>query len=476
MRALVDGARRRARGRGSCDLGAASVEYVATILVVGLTISVVLASLLASQPRIREGVEYAICKVFTLLQGDCGGSDQAIDREPPPCVVSSDGGEVSVTAGVVLFGEGGEVWLIEQLGDGRYRVIEGVAIAGGAQGGAGGKIEVTINDQSYGGEAGLSGSAKIGIKACKTYYADDLEGAKDLLGRMRYETGVPGPIRTGLGWLNLGPDNLPEPDSTWVEAGMSLEGAGSAKAGFANVSGAAALEGALGTEVNKDGTATVYLSGSISAKASISVGHALLGDRSQGKHAAEGSYLDFDTVQVAAGADGKVGVTAQVDYDAGGNATSVRMTSTMGWSAEVTAKLFGVDLADQAKWGSTTDTTIELPLNTEADRETAAKALAAFGMPYVPGVTDGFQLPTLNPLEAADAMGDFAKAAFDHGKVWKDTYTSEESTKFGIAVEAAFEGKINIGGSYVTNNRTSLDSRYWAGTPWVERPECSAAA
>lgn len=478
MNGQLDGARSRGRAAGGSEAGAAPLEYVGAIALIAALMIGVWASALAAQPG--KNYAWAICQILSFGQGDCGdgtGDDEAIDREPQqPCVVSSDGGQVSVTAGVILFGEGGEVWLIEQLGDGRYRVIEGVAIAGGAQGGAGGKIEVTINDQSYGGEAGVSGSAKIGIQAGRTYYADDLEGAKDLLGRMRYETTTPRLIRDGLNFLKLGPDNLPDPDSQWFEAGVDFTGEGSLQGGPASVSGAANIEGAIGTELNKDGSATVYLKGSMSAKASVAVGYALLGDRTKGKHAAEGSYLDFDTVQISAGADGNVGGTVQVDYDAEGNATSVRLTSTMGWSAEVTAKLFGADLLPEAQWGSTTDTTIELPLSSAADKKTAAAALAALGLPYVPGVTDGVQLPNLNPVSAAEAMADFANAAFDHGRVWKDTYTAKESTKFGLAVEAAFEGKINIGGSYVTNNRTSIDSRYWDGTAWVQRPECSAAA
>jgi hypothetical protein len=470
VRAQVTAARRRSGG----ETGAASVEYVGAIVIVAVVILAVIASVLATQPRIRDGAELAICKVFTLGLGDCGGgSDKAIDREPQePCIVTSDGGETSVSVGVIAFGEGDEIWLIEQLGDGTYRVTEGVGLAGGAEGGAGGKIEVTINDQEYGGEAGLSGLAKIGVTVGNTYYAKNLDEAHSLLDRMRYDRALQGSGLAGK-VIDLvdGKDPLPEPDTVWIEAGVDANGSASVEGMGAGVEAAGEIEGAIGTQINKDGSATVYLTGKVSGEVSASIGVSLIPE-SKGKHAAP-RELDFSKVEAGASAGGEIGATVQVDYDDAGQATAVRITSTMGWSAEATAKLLGQGPETSA--GTTTDTTLELPLTSDADRAIAADMLATLGIPYVPGLSDVVRPPDV-PFSpgAIDAATKFGEAARDRGRVWIDTYEHDDSTKFGLKIEAAFGGKVNLGGSYITNNRTGISQMYFDGTEWVERSGCAA--
>jgi len=442
---------------------------------VAVLVLAVITAVLTTQPGVRAGVEKAICEVFTLGMGDCGGGpDDAIDREPQePCVVTADGGETSLSVGVIAFGEGDEIWLIEQLGDGRYRVTQGVGVAGGAEGGVGGKFELTINDQEYGGEAGLSGLAKIGITVGNVYYADDLDGAQDILARLRYEQVLDssGPVGWVVDHLD-GEDRLPEPDQVWIEAGLGAEGSASIEAKAANAGAAAEIEGAIGTQLNKDGTATVYLNGKVSGEVSVGVGTSLLPE-SKGKHAAPREF-DLSTVEASAGASGEAGATVQVDYDDAGQVSAVRVTSTMGWSAEASAKLFGH--GPETSGGQTTDTTIELPITSDADRGIAADMLAALGIPYVPGLSDGVRPPGMlgGPQQVLDAATAFGDAARDRGRIWVDTYEHDESTKFALEIEAALAGKVNIGGGYVSNTRTGISEKYFDGTGWTEREGCAA--
>lgn len=453
------------------ERGASSIEYVGAIGIVAALILAVCAAVVTTQPNIRDGALRAICEVFTLGRGDCGGgSEQAIDREPQePCLVSSDGGELTISAGVIAFGEGGEIWLIEKLGDGTYRVTEGLGAAGGVEGGAGGKIEVTINDQKYGGEAGLSGAAKVGLAGGDIYTAQTLEEARDILAQLRYQRALDG--AGPVGWIVDhvdGRDRLPEPDAVWIEAGVEAEGEASAEATVVNVAALASVEGAIGTEINRDGSVTVYLSGSVSGEGSAGIGLSLSGETQTS------GDLDFTEVAAKAGISGEAGATVQVDYDAAGDVSAVRMISTLGWSGDLSAQFLGI--GPDGSWGDTTDTTLELPIGSDADRAVAARALAALGIPYVPGLSDGIDLGNMrtDPIGSAADLFAFGEAAQDHGRVWIDTYDHDDTTLFGLEVEAALAGKVNLGGNYVTSSRETLGQRYWDGTAFVERQGCAA--
>ena len=95
------------------ERGATSLEYAGFVAVAALVVAAVFLGVAGGSMPVARGVTAAICKLFTLGQGSCEVAGTASDRMPvEPCVVSADGRESSVKAGVAItvgVGEGEEL-------------------------------------------------------------------------------------------------------------------------------------------------------------------------------------------------------------------------------------------------------------------------------------------------------------------------------------------------------------------------------
>lgn len=448
-----------ARPLTALDRGAATLEYVASLVVASLLVVAVALAITSSRPD--SAVARAICSVLTLGQGDCGGGLSLADKVPTqPCVVGSNSSTLTLRAGIAVIGQGSERWLIEELGDGRYRLTRGTAAAGGGAVGAGFELTGTWNDQDYGFSLGADANALGQFETGEVYYADSEQQARQFLGERRVSSvldstvGPGGPVR-GLFDKVRGGNRLPEADETWVAAGVI----GDAKATVDWIAAGAQAEvkgsTMVGVRLRKDGSSTAYYTGSFSGQAAASF------------WASDGP--DADTTLFKAQTAGTVGASVEVDFDADHLPVTVRLKTTVGGSAAAGKRVAFEDEQSGPDPNAYVDRTIEIPLNTPQARLAAARALTLAGAVAVPG------LPVVQPgaLDAEDSAAVFA-AAVRQGRMWEDSYDLNQNTDAGFAVNAAWIAKVGVEGSKVSVTRDSRGSRYFDGIGWQDREGCGA--
>jgi hypothetical protein len=444
------------------DRGAATVEFTGRMVIAAFLVATV-AGALAVEP-IRDTVAEAVCEVITLGQGDCGSSSSAaVDRTPrQPCVQSADGGSISVRAAVVAVGQTGEEWLIEQLGDGRYRLTRGSSSGGGGTVGVGFKIAGTYNDHAYGVSLGAEATAVALGATGDVYYASTPEELQTIISRARTDavldrvTGAGGVVRDIIDWAG-GNDAVPTPDQTWYEARGSGDAAAYASWLVAEAHAQGAINAALGARINRDGSGTAYFKADLNAEVAGAM------------WAADGSTNA--TTRYLGKAQGTLGAVIEVDYDSSGQPRAMRLVSVVGGQAEWSTRVAGQDASSGPKANSYTQRTVELPLDTAQDRIVAAETLVALG-------GGGLAVPGLVPPGLTAGLSDapirFVRSAHDHGRLWEDGYTYNTTTEVGIGLDAEMIAKLGLDASYSTTQRSGTGQRYFDGTGWRDRPGCVA--
>lgn len=445
------------------DRGATGLEYVAIVAIAAI---VVAATALGVRSNNIEGAtSHAICSILTLGFGDCGDSQPvAFDRSPTkPCIVSGTGRNSTLRAGVAVIGEGSERWLIEELGDGRYRLTRATGTGAGGTAGVGFDVTATWNDNDYGLSLSAEANALALDERGEVYYADSEQAAKDLLTRRRWEDGA-NTLVGDSNWLRgltdkiLPGDDLPTPDETWIARGATGDVSATVDLLAAGAEAQASEKAMLGTRVRKDGTSTTYFQATLDAN----------GSAAYWQDAEDGT----NTLHKAQAA-GTAGALVEVDYDASGNATAVRLTSTLGGAAAAGTRPIGGEDLNGPSANRYTDRTVELPLTSAQDRQYAAGVAAAIGIPYVPGVSTGIRSAPLQPISTVQDVAGFIDAAQDHGRLWEDGYTLDTNTDAGVNFDARWITGVQVDASTTRSSRTSLSRTYFDGASWQQAAGCT---
>lgn len=452
------------------ERGAATLEGVGMYAVAALLAVAVMLAALGSSPVLGDRFRQAVCMVTTLGQGPCESSvTSAADHKPTePCVVSADGhtGAVEVSF-VVTVGEN-ERFLVEKLNNGKYRVTRGTGGKVGFGVGVGANISVTWDDKKYGGAAQAEASVAAEFSSGQTYYADNQEEVDNLVLAHGEDVskdtvlGGSGPIR----WLVDGAEDvvgvgheLPKSDETYVEGDVTLDASAQATSLATSAQAVVGAHVLLGQRQGADGTSTTYYKASLNG--SISAG-SWVGDEQTGQP----GYAKVSL-------DGKGEAIVEVERDAKGIITAVRLKSVLSGTAEATAHEVNNDPGQKKDY---TENVVELPIRSATDQAIAQRYLNAVGMGPLGGFPDipkGLQnyLPIQNPLDALGATKDFAHAASQRGFTTEQTFDDNPSS-YGGTFDAKFLAKVGGGVKVETVNRRSTGGQYWDGSKWATWEGC----
>jgi hypothetical protein len=442
------------------DRGQGSLESVGVIAVAAILIAAVIAATVQTNPALTSAIKAGICKVTTLGQGDCKAEIELRAPEdyipPEPCVVSSNGQEDEAKVSLVVTLSNGETWLIEDLGDGKSRLTRSTSGGVGIGAGVGFDVSVQVDGSKYG--VALTASAEAMFKGVQgeTYYADSPEEAEEILNQKRTDDskdfwlGDQGnPIRDGWDWATgKGEHENASPDEWFEEGGFDASGYAGATGLYETASVGATEEAYLGTKHSKNGNTTDYFRGSASVTAGVD---AWTGD---------GTY----EAVAQAGMEAMV----EIERDKDGNPISMRMTSTVMADAEAG------DKGENAP-PTYTQRTVQIPLDTEANRDIASRTLWAAGIPFMPGLNEG--------ITDADAIGapwqidqigrDLAEAANTGGHIWEQEYTQDTSEN-GFTFDAKAIAELGLSGTSNSIETALTDYKYWNGSQMVSREGCGA--
>lgn len=465
---------RRLRG----DRGAGTLENLGVVTIAAILVLALVAAFVGF--RYGDHLAAAFCRLAAAFDGSSGSScsvpveRSADDYVPPePCIVASSGGDNSASVSFVVTLEGGEEWLVEELGDGTFRLTHVGKGGAGIGVGIGVGGTVTIDDQTYGASATAEADIAIGIAGGETFYVDSREAAMELLTQQRQDStkdailGDGGPFR----WVYdkaagaLGDDLEGEqraPDEWFVEGGFYGSAEAQASGGLpglnVDASTDAAIEAYLGRTERADGTSTDYLRAEMSIDANIS-----------------GNTPDaqgYDAFMVA-GAGGEMSAVIEIDRDENGEPVAMRMVSAVGGYADADTAYSQHTLDDLES--SITQRTIQIPLETSADRDVAARLLQTMNVPYVPGVTDpsDIGMAAWTPDSFRELTTDLGQLASERGYLYEQEYSTTSTTDFGVDVDVELGARAGVSGSTVSDSRTTTGYRYWNGQEMVERTGCT---
>jgi hypothetical protein len=448
------------------------VTVIALVVVAALVVTLTATGL---GPKLST----ELCRLIAAIEGNsgascgsasgAGGIRSAEDHVPlQECVVSNTGGENSVNATVVVTLDSGETWLIEQLGDGRYKLTYQVQGGASISLGVGGGVTVTVDNTTYGGEASASISGGLQIAGGQSFYVSSIDAANQLLDQRRVAAAksslgpLRGPVDSVLSFF--GEDQTLQhlqADEWFVEGGMNANASAAAGGGVPGMSGYASAgaseEAYLGHTQRLDNTSTDYLrmSASVDVSASSSVA------------AGDGSVAFL-----TAGVGGEISGVVEIDRDANGNPVAMRMVSTVGGYAQ--ADISGAG-ADTPYGGSSYTThTAQIPLETASDKQVAARVLQTLGILYVRGVTDVGDVGqrAWTPSQFVDAATDFGNLAADRGYMWEQKYTNDSSTDFAVQADGTLGISLGIGEKSTSSTMHTTSYTYWDGRAWVTRAGC----
>lgn len=451
------------------EAGIGSLEYVGMVVAAALLVGALV--LAVTRSRVGDHVAAALCEIASLGQGECAAPPvperAPEDYVPPdPCVVQADGAGWSASGAAVLQVEGGQTWLYETLDDGRVRLTRTDDTGVGGEVGAGFDVSLTLDDETYGAALTAGAAALLTEQEGDVFYAADREEAERILSAQRTDD-VKDPLLGDDGWVrdawDWTTDTLGgstryehrEPDETFVRTGVQLTG----QAGVTAIYGAADAGIELGihegTTTRADGTTTdVY---STSGEVRASAGSWLT--RLDNPWGPEGYGV--------ATASGAARLTIEVDRDADGEVVAMRVVTLTGAHADTYSTV-----ERDTPWPDFTENTVQIPLETAADRRTGARVAQALGLP-VSGLTDdlaGWERP-LNTVFMYDNLEDYFELAKERGYLYQDTFGLDEST-YGAAFDAKLLLEVGLGGDYTTVERTTLKNVYWNGQELVERSGC----
>ncbi|MEZ0577364.1 hypothetical protein [Nocardioides sp. MH1] len=437
-----------------------------TIVAALLAVAVIVAA--TPQGKILgETFSYAVCQVVTAGQGPCEAPSTSPEAHKPedPCVVTQDGIEANAEVAVLFFttSDGRRVE-VQKLSNGEYRVTVSQSASGGVEAGVGGGITVSVGDDEYGGSATAEASASLDIKDGDVYYTDQ-DGIQGLLDAITADqvkdvaVGDGGPIRWGIDQLSdltgVGESDLPDPDETFAEGGVSLNASAEATGLTTSASAGIGEAVALGVRKNRDGTTTVYLKASVEGEAgyeSLSVG------------------TDGGIGRNGAGLEGKVEVLEAITFDSEGNMVRYQSTAVaQGEASGLAAAIFNGQLDgsgdNQASGYRIYQSTLDI--ESDADEQVVADHLLALGIAGV----NGWVPPGLPG--APGTAGNFYEVARDRGTVTQTDYDADSST-YGVKAEGELGVELGAGVDVQTDSLSVTGAQYWDGTQWVDWEECAA--
>ena len=449
------------RSAGGPDVGAGTLEYVGIVAAVALLVVALVAGL--TRFSLGDKVATALCELTSLGGGECtsGPSRAAEDYvPPPPCVISGDGGswQGSLAFGVQL--EGGKTWFVESLGDGRHRLTRTGAVGAGIEGGLGFDATAIVNDNRYGAAIGIGGSVTDQLKFGDVFYASSDEEAWNILHAADSDDVKDNMVgdhwigRDFADWVT-GASDLEQLDaeSTFVKVGVSASGEAFATLIDWDASGTVEAGIYEGQTQYRDGRTTDVFTAS-----------------SAGVVRASGTVGDEWTEFASAVASYGGAVTVEVDRDAEGVATAMRLVTLGSGYADTSSTNNGAD--DPLDYVDYRQTTWQVPLDTQGQRVTAAKLALGLGI-EVPGVTQEVGAFDVSTLNYGETWSDFQQTAKDDGYTWSQDYAIDASTNGGnVDVEALV--KVGISGDYTATTRHATGYSYWDGAGMVERSGCLA--
>jgi hypothetical protein len=264
--------RRRARD----DSGSAALEYILVLGLCGLLMLSLTGSTAVS--RSRAAVTQAVCRLFTAADSGGAGACGTGMAEPPPtgapkdpCVRSSTGGAVEVELNVFFVDlGGGEGFMIEELSNGKYRVVwneDGYlgATATLAQGEA--SVRVGANRVGLGGR--VAADAGVGGSEVDARLFDNEDAAVDYVVQRALDEGTEalphGPrevVQAGRGivdWITGNERDDGQLQRTTGETSIVIGGEASATLGPLGIGGEGEAAGRVRVTENADGTRAVAL-------------------------------------------------------------------------------------------------------------------------------------------------------------------------------------------------------------------------
>ena len=452
------------------ERGAGTLEYVGIVVLAAILVAALL--LVLANFQYRERVEQALCEITSLGQGDCGSVNAeerpAEDYIPDDeCVMTADGQAASVKAGVLLTGGAGGDWLIETLADGTYRLTRGESVQGGVEVGIGFDVSATVDNHAYGAGAQADASADIVFGGGEVFHAGTRDEAEAILAARNVDTvkdgvvGDSGPFRWAVDQVHdIFGDTSREnavPDEVFIEGGVELDGSAGANLTALDVNTDAAVAQTLGERTRTDGTKTDYFASAAELTGSLQ-------EITPGEVPGSVKYGELSGTLA-----GKV--ILEVDHDAQGTVTAVRTRTS--YTVDGTKEQVNNSASNIKDPNVVNEVTAELPIKSDADRATALRMLEASGIPYVPGLSDGFDVAkhVANRLGIYDATVDFFKASRDSGQVWRQS-SAVDTTTTGFNFDAAWLAKVQVSAEATSTHRVVTSYDYWNGLGFTPRPGC----
>jgi hypothetical protein len=425
--------------RRRAERGQGSLESVGIILLAAILVGSVVGLVVQTSPSLRDEVSYRICQIIHVFDG--GGCEApseprtADDRVPEePCMANSESISAEATASVVVTVRRGYSFLIEEMSDGTYKVTRVDDFGVGTGVGPGIDVSLTIDGKKYGVTAIASADAMLAGKMGETWYADDEDGANDIIKDIIANDVVDevAPEVTVGGVLGTPEVTIPNPvnraikafigdpgdsDESFVEGG--LEGsAGATLSGITASAGATVdAEQYLGAKETPDGY-TAYF-------------------RTELNGEAYGAVIGEDATATAGGE-----VLTELVFDDDGTPKSIKMTTGVTLDAETDAGLED----DQ----SYTETSVEVPLS--GDPRQDAPLYAAL---------------TGNPVAVANLVDE----AKEDGYMTQNVY-SQDPNSYGINLGGSLLGEYGGSVSGDVTTRELQDALYWDGNGLAPRPDC----
>jgi hypothetical protein len=447
------------RRRPRSERGQGSLESLGIFVLAAILATSTVGVIAQSSPAFRENVSYQFCKIVKLGGGggECTPPSEPRQAEayvpPEQCVVGANGedDQGSLMIAVVKM-EDGETWLIEDLGNGKSRLTRSTNEGVGLTTGIGFEVTGTVDGHKMGLALGARATALLAGTQGDVYYADNPDQAKAILnGKETDDTkdfwwGDGGPVRwvaDKVGGKNKYEDT--EPDETWSEGGFKADGVATGTLLWGSAEAKVAEEAYLGTKTKKDGSTTSYFRGKMSGEAGVDIG-----------------VSDAEV-------EGSLESLVEVDRDKDGNPVAMRLISAVMGNAAANDNLDD----EETKPPQYTKKTIQIPLETPAQKDLASRVLWATGLPFMPGVSDG--------ITSTDAVGapwqinqigkDLAAEVNQDGFMWEEDYTQESSTN-GYDVDVEVGLVLGGSGKWSKTAQELKSYKYWDGTQWASREGC----
>lgn len=453
---------RRGAGR---DTGAATLELTGVTIVAAVIVVALLTAALPQARALGETYSYWVCKVVTLGQGSCSPPAPESAHVPTePCVLTSDGVERNQKISVIVVtAEDGRRIEVSELSNGDYRVTVSDTDGAGVEAGVGGGLSLTVNDRTVGANVNASASASLVLTNGQEYRASpqDMPDLMDALMQDQLSdtiVGDNGLLRwvtdKGLDLTGLGKD-LPSPEATYAEGGVSLNASAEATAFAESASAGVSDAQVLGVRTARDGSRTVYLKTTVTGEAGLQS----LGINTDG--------VDFE----GAGVSGEVEVINAVRFDEKGNMVNVQASAAVGGeSTGVASALFGGS-SDNDLTNSENGLRIyqaTLPIKTSTDQKAANDYLVSVGVQTIGAWTAA-------PIALAGIPGQvgFFQATRDRGVVTQQDYDTDSSTTFAYDASGKLVVELGASGSVRTDSMSTTGAQYWDGAQWTDWEACS---